>query len=114
MPRKDETAVREALRRQIAEATAVLAQMDAPPTDPYEDGDVIQWQRCFSSDAGYQRRSPTVYTYVAIRINGYWYSTEMKRTTYLRWTTLWEDHLRHAHKGSIWRVTEWTEQEDDE
>jgi hypothetical protein len=65
-----EAEVRDALRqKQIdAEVARRMAKLEELGEDPYDDGDVFQWSMKFEG-------TDTTYTYVAIKINGVFYTT---------------------------------------
>ena len=64
-----------------------------------KDGDVICWQQKFSGSFAY--------TFVALKMNGYWYTTKMTQTRRMTFTELVDQHLQFAEEGVILRVTDW-------
>ena len=92
---------RTAYQRQVDYALRQLAVLDRFPTeDPYEDEAVLSFKYRYRDGSG-------LYTFAAIRINGFWWLTGRSRGPY-SWKGLvnfWADG--EIVNGVIWEVTEW-------
>lgn len=76
-----------------------------PDDDPFEDGDVLWFEKRFTRPE--YRPSSKVYTYAAIRCEGLWYSTGPKAPK----GYAWNDFVVFLGEGveQVWVGNEWTE-----
>lgn len=91
---------RAAIEAQISSLARTLAELNAPPADPYEDDTVLFWKRNFSG---------SVYTYAALRARSMWFITGRNQSSTVghRWISMYDQHLKHTLPDSLWVADVW-------